>query len=252
MTGPTARPSISCLNFIVSAARVANTLGRMRFLLALGSLFVLQATPAIGAVTLGQVEDFSAGVGGWSEGGPSPNPPAVIVGGGPDATDHLQNISSGGGGAGSRLAMFNTSPLWTGDYTGIGGISLAARNSSAGTAINLRLAFDGPGGWWATDAVVLAADNTWMTVTFDLAETSLNYVSGGTGNYTDTFSGVTEFEIFSACGALFVGGGGTGIVRGDGIDATLGIDNITAVPEPSAMMIAALSSLLLMGRRRRG
>jgi len=224
----------------------------MKFVFSLSAFSVAFSLQASG-VTLGTIQDFSGGLGGWDEGGPSPNPPTIVTGGGPDGSDHLQNIS-GGSGPGSRLAMFNTSSTWSGDYLAAGAnfISLDARNSSSGTVINLRIAFNGPGGWFASDPVALASDNTWNDVLYDLSGASMNYVSGGTGTYADTMSNVTNFEIFSSASSLNVGGGGSGIVRGDVMSATLGIDNISAVaiPEVSTTGLLALIGLGALRRRR--
>ena len=202
-------------------------------------------------IAIAVTEDFSGGIGGWQEGGPSPNPPSIITGGGPDGTDYLQNISEGGG-AGSRLAMFNTTSMWIGNYLGINAtfVSLSAKNSSVSALISLRVAFNGPGGWFASEAFSLAADDTWQDVLFDLSEPSMTYVSGGTGVYSDTKSDVTNFEIFSAASTLQVGGGGSGIVRGDVMTATLGIDNIAVIPEVSTSAFLALFALGALRRRR--
>ena len=201
------------------------------------------------AVTLGQVEDFSVGIGGWTEGGPSPNDPVLVTGGGPDGSDHLMNISIGSG-PGSRLAMFNQGSLWTGDFLGINAIILDVRNADASSALSLRLGFNGPGGWFATEAVAVPAAGDWQLASFGISPGSLTYVSGGTNDAAATLGNVSNFEIFSAVSSLGVGGGGSGIIRGDRITSDLRIDNISAIPEPSSLGIFFFSGLILLRRKR--
>src|SRR5438046_275304 len=82
------------------------------------AIAMLSSTP-LWAITFGQIDNFQDGTTmGWSEGGPSPNPPTNIATGGPGGAGdrYLQNIASGGFGAGSRQVMMN-SVQWTGSYS---------------------------------------------------------------------------------------------------------------------------------------
>jgi len=177
-------------------------------------------------ITSNQSDNFEDGtVQGWSEGSPSPNPPANITDGGPGGTgdNYLQNVSSGGGGAGSRLAMFNTDQ-WKGDYTsaGVTDISMHMNNLGA-TNLEMRLAFDGNGGRFSsTNAVSLSAGSGWQTVVFPIGPSDLTSVDGGT-NVNATLSNVTELRILHNTSPNW---------KGASIAATLGVDNITASDMP--------------------
>ncbi|PWB73274.1 MAG: hypothetical protein C3F15_10055, partial [Holophagae bacterium] len=84
---------------------------------AIGTLAMATAVPAWAVDPL-QVDDFEDGTTmGWEEGAPSPNPPVNVADGGPGGAGdaYLENTSSGGTGAGSRMVMFNNAQ-WTGDY----------------------------------------------------------------------------------------------------------------------------------------
>ncbi len=214
-----------------------------------GFLFLKSAILPASAVVLGQVEDFSSGLGGWVEGDLSPNPPFIVSNGGPDGSAHLGNFSFGSG-AGSRQAMFNTSSLWTGNYLGIQAITIDVRTGpNTANELNLRLGFDGPGGWFSTTAITVPVNGAWRSESFSLSEADLIYVSGGTGQYADTLSNVTTFQIFSAEEPLIVGQGG--LIRADVVASELLIDNIATVPEPSSLSLLALVGLAAFRRSRK-
>src|SRR5688572_16024391 len=82
-----------------------------------------EAHPTLAQVVFGQVDDSQDGTTmGWDEGSASINPPTNQPTGGPAGANdrYLQNISSGGGGAGSRMVMLNFTPRWDGDYNAVG------------------------------------------------------------------------------------------------------------------------------------
>lgn len=202
------------------------------------------------AITIGQVDDFSDGVARWGEGEDiaSPNPPGVLLGGpGGESDRYLDNVSAGGvGGPGSRLTMFETT-FWAGDYTsaGVTGITLDLKNFGA-TALSIRLRVEGAGGSFRTnDVIELSAFGEWQTGSFSLAAEDL------TGPGTDaalTLSGVSKLRVEHAPTADRAN------FQIPTIAARLGVDNITAVPEPSSFALAALTiATLLLGRgfRRR-
>lgn len=216
------------------------------------ALTILSVAPANGQITLGQVDDFTAAsAAGWTNGGASPNPPTHNTGLGLDGiAGHLQETSDGAG-SGGRLLLFNDDARWTGDYFGAGveGIQLDFDNRSGnGTDANLRVAFNGAGGWFISDDILVADGSGWQTLGFDLL--SLNHLAGGSGTLSDTFSNVTNFEILSSVSDT-PGIGGAGIVQGDQIVADFRFDNITAVPEPSSLVLLAVSSIGLAVRRRK-
>lgn len=204
------------------------------------------------AVTLMQVDDFSGGVAGWQEGGPSPNPP-VTFDTGLSGGAYLSNSASGQGGPGGRMAMWNQSQ-WAGDFIGqgVGGIGFDAL--STGTdPVDLRIGFNGPGGWFTTPSIRIddfAAGPDLTTFFLPIGETDLFHVTGGTGSYADTMGSVSRMEIYSAVADP---AGAGALIRGDVIDATLLLDNITAlpIPEPGTGALLVLAAASLLGRRRR-
>lgn len=203
------------------------------------------------AVTLFQVDDFSSGTAGWSEGNPSPNAPGT-EGIGNDGSPYLRNNSAGGGGPGSSMAMFNSSQ-WTGNFVSEGVTAIRLEAGTFGSApIDLRLGFNGAGGWFSTIAIPVIntdpGDPEWNTLTFDISPGGLAHVANGTGTYADTMGNVTMMEIFSAAGPTLSAGS---LIRGDRIAASLLVDQITAIPEPRSFLMCSLGALAILLRRKR-
>lgn len=222
---------------------------RMRTARVIG--LALTLTLAVGApcraVSLGQIDTFQGGTTvDWTSGFPNPNPPTVVSTGGPAGLGdmYLLVTSHGGSGPGSKPTTLNTAQ-WTGDFTaaGVTGISVWMRNFGA-TNLDLRLGLNGSGGDFVTSShLVLPAGSAWQPFTFSLAPGDLV----GGGNAAATLANVSQLTIFHNPSANF---------PGPAIAASLGIDNISAVPEPST--IAALAGLVVAGglvvlwqRRRR-
>jgi len=177
-------------------------------------------------ITSNQTDNFNDGtVQGWSEGGSSPNMPMNIADGGPDGTgdNYLQNISSGGSGAGSKLIMFNK-VQWKGDYTSAGVTVISMNMINLGNLnLAMRLAIDGSGGKFSsTNAVSLSAGSGWQTVVFPVGPSDLTAVSGGT-DVNATLGNVTELRILHNTSPSW---------KGLSISAILGVDNITASGTP--------------------
>jgi len=195
------------------------------------------------AVTLFQTETFDSGVAGFREGASSPNAPVNIGG-------ELSNTASGSG-AGGRLLMWTDSAEWTGSFVGATAVTLDARAET--NSINLRLAINGPGGWFVTNDQILAADGSFSTLSFSLDEANFTRITtnGTTGIFRDTFDVVTRFEILSSVSDTpsLAPANGT-FLRGDNIAATLVIDNLTAVPEPSSTMLLGLALCGFLRRKR--
>ncbi len=186
--------------------------------------------PAV-AITVGQVDDFEDGtVMGWVEGPTSPNPTTNVSTGGPagDGDAYLENISSGGFGAGGRQVMFN-SAQWDGDYLSQGVALITADMANFGQgSLAMRIAF-GQGlaaqtaTWYVSQqAIDVPADGQWHSVEFGLSEADLTCVNGAcdSTSLVDVLSDVATVRIVAATSPDF---------QGDRISAILGVDNITAM-----------------------
>ena len=163
-------------------------MGFVRCVIALVAVF---AWHIAGAVTAGHVDDFEDNTTqGWGEGVNSTNPPANIANGGPAGIgdNFLENLSTGGAGAGSRQIIFNTSAAWTGDFAsaGVNIVRLDVKvDAGSEGPVQLRLAFEGGNGarWASAAAVEVPADDTWHSISLPVMESTMTNVSGG-GTFT--------------------------------------------------------------------
>lgn len=187
---------------------------------ALGTLAIATAVPAWAVDPL-QVDDFEDGTTmGWEEGAPSPNPPVNVANGGPGGAGdaYLENASSGGTGAGSRMVMFNNAQ-WTGDYVAAGVVALQADLINLGASdLPMRVAVEGAGGgrYASVDPVVLPAGSGWLLVVFDLTDAGMVQV-GGSQPLADVLASVTELRVLASASPDWQGGS---------MVATLGMDNL--------------------------
>jgi hypothetical protein len=121
--------------------------------------------------------------------------------------------------------MFNEKQ-WAGNYTtaGVTRIDASVANFGA-TPLYLRVALTSRSGaqYSSTEPVVLPADGAWRRVSFDLTEAALARI-GGTQSVADALSNVTTLRLLSA------EAGPTN--TGDGVEATLGADDIRALRLP--------------------
>lgn len=184
---------------------------------------VLLTAPAGYSIEPNQWDNFQGGTTqNWTSGAVNPNPPVIVLTGGPAGAGdaYLLVTSTGNQGAGGRMAVFNQSQ-WTGNYisAGVTVVSLHMNNFSTET-LNMRIVMRGAGGdFWSASPVVLSAQSGWQIVQFSLSAADL---TGGV-NLTNTLSNVTEVRFIHS-----VAGG----YQGDIINATLGVDNITAADTP--------------------
>ena len=193
------------------------------------------------AVSVGLTDTF-AGVStaGWSTGGASPVPPAAQAGGGPAgaADPYLLLRALGNAGAGGRLVAFSGAQ-WAGDYlqAGVSAISLDANNLGS-TDLALRLVLEAAQGNAVTqDVVLLPAASGWRHVDFSIRPAAL------TGAGAAVLSDVLRYRLIHNPDATALG---------PFVLASLGVDNISAVPEPelAALCAAGLAVLGLAGWQR--
>lgn len=210
----------------------------------------LHATTA-SAISLSTKDSFGATSEGWQIGSNGIQPTQVSAVGPDGQTGYLSHFSDGGSANGKWL-MWNTGLRWQGNYpaAGVTGISIAANVSSGSSPVSMRIAFDGPGGWFVSTAQSVGAG--WSSYSFGLNQTDFAYVSssGGTGTFFDTMSGVTKFEVLAGAGGVSYRGGGDLVQAGTSVNTIL-IDDISAVPEPTAVALVATGAALVAGVVRR-
>jgi hypothetical protein len=214
------------------------------------ALLALGATTAapIGAVTLGQTDTFSASAEGWfAGGGPMgavpPLPPSVQSSGGPGgASDAFLRISSnGGGGPGSRLVAMNRTQ-WAGDYltAGVGAIEMDLINLGT-TDVTMRLLFEDPTvgppvNIAATSfGAFLPAGSGWMHVRFGITSDQLVEIAG---DAAAALGGATLMRLYHSTTPIF---------PPVPLTAFVGVDNISAVPEPHAALSMVVGLALVGG-----
>jgi hypothetical protein len=210
------------------------------------SVLVTLVPLASHAATVGQSDTFQDGsLQGWQIG--KGTPPTNSTEGSGGATDRYLRVTSiGGSGENSKMVVFNTAQ-WAGSYTS-GTITrldirMANLTPTPSTTLFMRIAIIGAAGEYvSTTPLLLPADGVWRSASFPLDITSLTKLSGGT--LADTLASVSELRVLSLAGPALD-------KRGDAVAATLGIDNVTAVPEPSATAIAGMLSGGLLVRRSR-
>jgi hypothetical protein len=199
------------------------------------------------AVSVGVLDDFEdGGTEGWDNGGLAPNPLNVATGGPAGTGDAFLRLgSSGGSGPGSRLVVFNRLEDWTGDYTaaGVAGITLDVNNLGATDLVLRLLLADGapasPTNSAMTAGIALPAGSGWTRIAFSLAPEDLLLRNG---SIAAALEGVTELRLYHAPAASY---------PGPGIVASLGVDNVRAVPEPGSGVLLAAGALALCATRAR-
>lgn len=232
--------------------------GISRYLL----LILLLLPPSVAAaVSTTQLDSFSDGTTqGWQMGfqGVTTTHMSIVTDGGPAGAgdNFLQVVADGTAVAGGRLTFFNKAQ-WTGDYIGSGitAIAMDVNNIGSAETLNLRLAINGGfrdpgsnfiGGLFATSAsATLDSQSGWTHMAFSLLPGDLIPVSGR--------SGATGNDVMAALGnvrELRLLNSGAPDWTGLPVSATLGIDNITAVPLPPALVLFASGLAALLAKRR--
>lgn len=223
-------------------------------MVALSVAFTVVASPhAHALITTSSLDDFSTSTGGWKIGNAGIQPTRIAAAGPDSQIGYLSHLSDGGSANGKWL-MWSDDGKWQGDYfsAGVTGISLWANVSAGSSPVSMRIAFDGPGGWFASSAQIVGAG--WNNYAFTLAAANFTYISGsgGTGSFSNTLAGVTRFEILAGGGSVSYRGNGDIVQAGTSVNTVL-IDNIGAVPEPStyALLFMTGAGALWWARRRK-
>jgi hypothetical protein len=137
---------------------------------------------------------------------------------------------------------------WTGDYGSAGVTALRfSLNNTGPDPVALRISLFGPGGTFTTtNEALLASGSGWLTVDFTIDEASLTRTSGS-GTLAQTLAGVTGLLLRHDGDPISPSG------QQNPVTATLGIDDVTAVPEPASGLLLALGiGALARARYARG
>ena len=212
----------------------------------------LTAHVAQAEISLSSGDTFSTTNEGWRIGNNGVQP-AQVSALGPDGQLGYLSHYSDGGGANGKWLMWNDSSKWQGNYpaAGVTGINLWANVSSGTSPVSMRVAFDGPGGWFYSPAHNATAG--WSAYSFPLDQAGFTYVtgSGGSGAFADTMTAATRFEILAGAGGISYQN--ADIIQSGSSVNTIQIDDISAVPEPgvlSLVVVAGIVSAVAISRRR--
>jgi hypothetical protein len=200
-------------------------------------------------VTLNQVDTFQGSTNNWTDGHAGDNL-AVIANGGPNgAGDSYLQVSSGSAGGEPRLITFNQSQ-WTGNYIAahVKSISMELKNFGFSTlpiriAIRNQTGSAAVPGYSSTNAFMLPADGNWHLALFKLDTSNMTPVGLGLPPLSTELLTVKDFRLLSA---------GQPAIIGDVISARIGVDDITAVPEPASYILLTIggAALIVSAARR--
>ncbi|HYD01091.1 MAG TPA: hypothetical protein VEB22_07680 [Phycisphaerales bacterium] len=206
----------------------------------------LPCSAATADIVIGTTTNFNNGeTGNWTNGAVAD--PVVLPGGPAGPTDPYLRVASDGGGAGGKLTVFNNDPQWTGLWltAGITHVEMDFRNfDPQGRTLQMRMGFlvsagQGQPGW-CTAAFAVPADGQWHHAVFTISESTMTRV-GNALDWQTAMQWVTQVRIFHSTNPSVVG---------TNIASSVGIDNIIALPTPTAAAALALTSLSALCRRR--
>lgn len=198
--------------------------------------FVGAASLAYG-ITSGQIDDFQDGATeAWTDGSGGSNVANISSDGPAGLNDHYLQVSSGSFGGAARMLTFNTSQ-WLGNYVaaGVSGVRMDLKNFGS-SAIPIHIAIregngtSGTPGYASSIAFSLPADGQWHQALFSLDAASLTAINSPQPLAVDLLN-VADFRLLSSTVPSTIG---------DAINARIGVDNITAVPEPPTIAILGM------------
>jgi hypothetical protein len=203
------------------------------------SLAVFLTTASAFGVVIGQIDTFQDGLDNWQggAGGFSVAPTGGPAGGG----DQYLQLSSGASPLPPRLTGLNDSQ-WLGNFTAAGVTAVAIDLLNSGTtSLSMRVAIrEAAGGsttpgYASTTPFILPPDGLWHRAVFNLNAVSLTGFNSPQPLSVD-LANVKDFRILESAAPSGVG---------DVVTAQVGVDNVTAVPEPSALALLVLAAAFL-------
>jgi autotransporter-associated beta strand protein len=215
---------------------------RHRMLFWLSAILLLKVPQAAQAVTVNQVDTFTASTDAWTDGHAANNVLVIANGGPTGAGDNYLQVSSGVGQAEPRLLTFNQTQ-WKGNYTsaGVASVSMELKNFGAVGSLPLPIRItirdltggQTIGGYSSTTAFSLPADGQWHLATFQLNAASLTAVASPTDPLAAVLTNVQDFRLLSSASPSIIG---------DQISAQIGVDDITALAPPTVAWTGASST----------
>jgi len=217
-------------------------------------LVILFQPPLASGVTFGQIDNFEDGTTqNWvinllGLGAPPPAalPKNIPTGGPAGAGDNFLLLTAvSGSGAGSRLTVLNATQ-WTGNFITAGVKDIVMNVNNLGSSdLALRLLFEdstvGPpeNVAFSTDAVTVPAGSGWMSVAFPITPADL---TAALGDVTAALTNTTVMRLYHSPDPGF---------PGPPVIASLGVDNIAAVPEPLTALLVGSGLVTMLFRQRR-
>ncbi len=199
-------------------------------------------------ISFGQVDTFQDGTTeNWTNGSGSASVSVVNAGGPAGAGDGYLQIGSGSLGDRPRLLGFNDTQ-WTGDFvaTGVKEIVMDLENFGTQTLsirVAMRTSFGSSGtpGYASTIPFSLPADHAWHHAVFFIDAAHLTAINNPPPLATFLTS-VGDFRLLDSASPS---------LQGDATSGEFGADNITAIPEPSSLALAAIGLSIFFACRRR-
>ena len=223
---------------------------RTRILLAAIFFGALSLAGSARAIVVGQIDNFEDGTTqSWANGGAPGAPPVVNIdtGGPAGVDDNFIQMSADGEGAGQFLTVFNRAQ-WLGNYIALGVTAIEIDLQNFGKVdLNIRLGFkestDPGASGYLSAAFSLPAGSGWQHAIFFINPASMIAVGSPADFNTFFADNFGEMRIMNEAG--------TSNLNGDVVTAAMGIDNIHAVPEPSAVLLTGVGVLGFAALRRK-
>ncbi len=202
---------------------------------------VMLNADANATVSLGSVDDFQDGTTQSWAGGSAPT--NIATGGPAGAGDRYLELSS----TGTKPIGTKNEDQWIGDLTAAGITSVEADVANFGPdPLELRVFLVESGfasRYTSTTSVTVPTGGNWIHVVFDLTPSGMTLVGGTSPDVATALSNLQTFLFRHQPGAP------AGIGAAPNTVGVLGIDNITATPEPATFGLLAIGAVAALRRR---